>query len=112
MGNEIKIKQKRIFEIAKELNISHIEIIKFLKKENIPCKTLMTAVDEAVYLKILEEFAVEKDVVERFKKEKARREAEFTRKAEEEARQSAELERKKIEEGVFKNAISVISSAV
>ncbi|MBL7136173.1 MAG: translation initiation factor IF-2 [Candidatus Marinimicrobia bacterium] len=112
MGNEIKIKQKRIFEIAKELNISHIEIIKFLKKENIPCKTIMTAVDEAVYLKILEEFAVEKDVVERFKKEKARREAEFTRKAEEEARQSAELERKKIEEGVFKNAIGVISSAV
>jgi len=98
MGNEIKTRQRRIFEIAKE--------------ENILCKTIMTAVDETVYLKILEEFAVEKDIVERFKKEKARKEAEFIRKAEEEARQSAELEREKIEEEVYKSAISIIDSAI
>jgi len=32
MTDDSKVKQKRIFEIAKELNISHIEIIEFLKK--------------------------------------------------------------------------------
>ena len=112
MPDEVKAKQKRVFEIAKELNISHIEIMKFLKKEGISCKTLMTAVDEATYLKILEEFAKEKDIVERFRKEKARREAESQRKAEEEALKLAKQERRKIEEEVFKTAVVVIQRAI
>ncbi len=112
MTGEVKVKQKRIFEIAKELNISHIEIIKFLKKENIPVKSIMTPVDETTYLNVLEEFAREKDVVERFRKERARREAESKRKAEEEARKSAEQERKKIETEVYHHAIPLIDSAI
>lgn len=112
MPGEVKIRQKRIFEIAKELNISHIEIIKFLEKENIPCKSIMTPVDESIYLKIIEEFAREKDVVERFRKERARREAESKRKAEEVARKSAEIERKKIEDEVYHHALPLINFAI
>ncbi|MBN2601734.1 MAG: translation initiation factor IF-2 N-terminal domain-containing protein, partial [Candidatus Marinimicrobia bacterium] len=105
MTDDSKVKQKRIFEIAKELNISHIEIIEFLKKDKIPAKTIMSPVDESTYLKILEEFAKEKDIVERFRKERARREAETKRKADEEARLNAETERKNIESEVYQQAI-------
>ena len=112
MPEEVKTRQKRVFEIAKELNISHIDILKFLKKEEIPCTSLMTSVDESTYLKILEEFAKEKDVVERFRKEKARREAEYQRKAEEEALNTAREEREKIESEVFKSAFGIIQSAI
>jgi len=79
MGNNIKMKQKRIFEIAKELNISHIEITQFLKKEKVPFKSIMTSVNDDIYMKILEEFAKEKDIVERIKKEKARKSPERSR---------------------------------
>ena len=112
MSDDSKIKQKRIFEIAKELNISHIEIIDFLKNKKIPVKTIMSPVDESTYLKILEEFAKEKDVIERFRKERARREAESKRKAEEEARVSAEAERKKIESEVYLKSEPIINSAI
>ncbi len=112
MPEEVKTRQKRVFEIAKELNISHIDILKFLKKEEIPCTSLMTSVDESTYLKILEEFAKEKDVVERFRKERARREAEYQRKAEEEALNAAREEREKIESEVFKSAFGIIQSAI
>jgi len=63
-------------------------------------------------MKILEEFAKEKDVVERIRKERARREAENKRKAEEEARRAAELERRKLEEEVFKSALLFLNVAV
>jgi len=112
MTDDLKVKQKRIFEIAKELNISHIEIIKFLESQDISCKSIMTPVDEATYLKILEEFAREKDVIERFRKERARREAESKRKADEEARKSAQEERKKIENEVYQHAAPLIDSAI
>ena len=39
-----KNKQKRIFHIAKELNISHLEIMNFLKLKDIEVKSLMDAV--------------------------------------------------------------------
>jgi len=112
MNIDPKGRQKRIFEIAKELNISHNDIIKFLEKEGIPCKSIMTPVDESCYLKILEEFAKEKDVVERIRKEKARREAENKRKAEEDARRTAELERRKLEDEIFKTALLFFNTAI
>jgi len=83
------MKKRRIFHIAKELNISHIEIIKFLKKEEISDVSINTAVDEDLYFKILRNFSKEKDVVERINKEKARKEAEKKRKEEETARDEA-----------------------
>ena len=112
MSIEPKDKPKRIFEIAKELNISHNDIIKYLEKEGIPCKSIMTPVDESSYMKILGEFAKEKDIVERLRLERARREAENRRKAEEDARRTAEMERRKLEEEVYKSALLFFNSAI
>ena len=47
--------KKRIFQIAKELNISHNEIINFLKNNGIEVASLMSEVDEESYKKILSE---------------------------------------------------------
>ena len=53
-------KQKRIFHIAKELNISHLEIIKFLELKNINVKSLMDAVSNETYDLILNDFLFSK----------------------------------------------------
>lgn len=64
----------RIFQIAKELNISHTEILSFLKGEGIEVGSHMSPVDESVYQKILAEFSKDKENVERYRKEQVRRE--------------------------------------
>ena len=48
--------QKRIYQIAKELNISHVEIIKFLKSRDISVANHMAPVDNTVYDSILMDF--------------------------------------------------------
>ena len=101
MSTKTKEKKKRIFQIAKELNISHMEIIRFLKKEDIPCKGVNSAVSKEVYFKILEEFSEEKNIVERIRKEKARKKAEQKRQKEEEARKAAAEKQKKIESDIL-----------
>ena len=58
-------KKRRIFHIAKELNISHLEIISFLKLEGITVSSHMAPVDSDVYDKILGEFAKERQQIER-----------------------------------------------
>ena len=68
-------KQKRIFHIAKELNISHLEIMKFLKSKDIEAKTHMAPVSGETYELILNEFSNEKRSIDRLRKEKARQEA-------------------------------------
>ena len=67
------VKKKRIFHIAKELNISHLEIIQFLDSAGISSDSHMTKVEPDVYEKILAEFSKEKLQVERLRKEKARK---------------------------------------
>ena len=62
---------RRIFDIAKELNISHIEIINFLNEKGIKV-TLMSAIPNEQYSDILENFQQEKNQVDRLRKEKAR----------------------------------------
>ena len=52
--------KKRIFHIAKELNISHTEIINFLKKKGQEISSHMMPVDEPTYSMILEEFSKDK----------------------------------------------------
>ena len=47
--------QKRIYQIAKELNISHVEIIKFLQSKDIEIANQMAPVDNNVYDSILME---------------------------------------------------------
>jgi len=65
--------QKRIYQIAKELNISHIEIIKFLENNEVKVKNHMMPVDENVYDSIMLEFSKEKKQVERKLRDKARK---------------------------------------
>ncbi|MDC0145266.1 translation initiation factor IF-2 [bacterium] len=64
-------KVRRIFDIAKELNISHIEIINFLDEKGIKV-TLMSAIANEQYSDILENFQQEKNQVDRLRKEQAR----------------------------------------
>ena len=64
--------KKRIFQIAKELNISHLEIMSFLKDNDIPVSSHMAPVEKDVYETILNEFSKEKQQIDRLRKEKAR----------------------------------------
>ncbi|MCH8010990.1 MAG: translation initiation factor IF-2 [Candidatus Marinimicrobia bacterium] len=70
---DVTIKKRRVFHIAKELNISHEEIIDLLKKHSIKVNSHMSPVDEDTYQLILEEF--EKDLlsVDRYRKEQMRK---------------------------------------
>ena len=69
----------RIFQIAKELNLSHTDILNFLKARNIKVSSHMSPVDEATYKEILNEFAKDKEQVDRFRKEQVRREIHDTK---------------------------------
>lgn len=101
-------KKRRIYQIAKELNISHEEILQFLDDKDVDVNSHMSAVSESIYDKILSEFAKEKVIVDRYRKEKERQkiveERERQEKEEEERRKQEEEERrleaarKKIEE--------------
>ena len=64
--------EKRIYQIAKELNISHLQILKFLESKSIDVPNHMAFVNNDIYDSILLEFSKEKKQVERTKKEKAR----------------------------------------
>ena len=64
---------KRIYQIAKELNISHNDIIKFLEQSDVKVSNHMMPVDPNVYNSIMMEFSKEKKIVDRQLKEKARR---------------------------------------
>ena len=71
--------KRRIFQIAKELNISHTDILSFLKLKNIEVGSHMAPIDEDVYKIILAEFHKDKESVERYRKEQVRREIHDTR---------------------------------
>ena len=73
------IPKKRIFHIAKELNISHNDIMQFLKEEGVAVTSLMAEVDAEIYDKILGEFSKEKKQIDRFRKEQSRKVAVDTR---------------------------------
>ena len=65
--------EKRIYQIAKELNISHIQILKFLESKEIKVPNHMAFVNNDIYDSILLEFSKEKQQVERIQKERARK---------------------------------------
>ena len=69
----------RIFQIAKELNISHTDIVSFFKSRNVEVSSHMSPIDDAVHKLILDEFSKDKEQVDRFRKEKVRREIHDTR---------------------------------
>ncbi|MDD5765612.1 MAG: translation initiation factor IF-2 [Candidatus Marinimicrobia bacterium] len=112
MDHEPKTRQKKIYEIAKELNISFTDIISFLAKEDSSPKSVNSPVDELTYIRILEQFAKEKNLVERAVKERARKEAEQKRKIQEESQKAAESDRRKMEEEVIKTASLLFQSAI
>ena len=69
----------RIFQIAKELNISHTDILSFLKSKNIAVSSHMSPVDETVHQLIMAEFSKDRETVERYRKEQVRKEIHDTR---------------------------------
>ena len=69
----------RIFQIAKELNISHTDIINFLNIKGVDIKSHMSPVDDDVRNLIMSEFAKDKKRVDRFRKEQVRKEIHDTR---------------------------------
>ena len=72
-------RQTRIFQIAKDLNISHTEILTFLKGKGIEVTSLMSTVDKETQDMIQAEFHKEREDIERFRKEQVRREIHQTR---------------------------------
>lgn len=94
---------KRIVQIAKDLNISHKDIMDLLQKNGIDVKSHMSLVDEEAYQLILEEFEQDRLSVERYRKEQVRKEI-HSKKLEEkiQAAQSFEImmpkEQRKLEE--------------
>ena len=117
--------KRRIFQIAKELNISHTDILSFLKGKGIEVGSHMAPVEEDKYQLILSEFHKDKESVERYRKEQVRREIhdvrildrqkankklnlltlEDQRKLENEEKEKAELNKKKLEEAARVRAI-------
>ena len=71
--------QRRIFQVAKELNISHTDILNFLKEKQIKVTSHMAPIDEETYQIILSEFHKDKESVDRYRKEQVRREIHDTR---------------------------------
>ena len=69
----------RIFQIAKELNISHTDILSFLNTKGVDVKSHMSPVDDDVRNLIMSEFAKDKKLVDRFRKEQVRKEIHDTR---------------------------------
>ena len=64
--------KKRIFQVAKDLNISHLEIINFLKGKDIEVASVNSPLEDEVYETILAEFNKERLEIERLRKERAR----------------------------------------
>ena len=93
----------RIFQIAKELNISHTDIISFLNTKGIDIKSHMSPVDDDTRNIIMSEFSKDKKLVDRFRKEQVRKEIHDTRlKEKQESQKKLQLlsleEQRKLEE--------------
>jgi len=72
-------RQIRIFQIAKDLNISHTEILTFLKSKGVEVASHMSPVDKETQDMIQVEFHKEREDIDRFRKEQVRREIHQTR---------------------------------
>ncbi|MBI5476294.1 MAG: translation initiation factor IF-2 [Ignavibacteriales bacterium] len=60
--------KKKIYQIAKEINISHETLMEYLKKRGHEVKSHMTVVDEAMMHDILSHFKKDKEVAEKHQK--------------------------------------------
>ena len=64
----------RIFQLAKELNISHKDILEFLKSKNISVSSHMSPIDGKTQQLVYTEFAKDRQSAERDRKEQVRKE--------------------------------------
>jgi translation initiation factor IF-2 len=65
---------KRIFQLAKELNISHTDILEFLKSKDISVSSHMSPIDGKTQQIVYTEFAKDRQSAERDRKEQVRKE--------------------------------------
>ena len=65
---------KRVFDLAKELNISHTDILDFLKSKDISAKSPMSPIDGKTQQLVYTEFAKDRRSAERDRKEQVRKE--------------------------------------
>lgn len=102
-------KPKRIYQIAKQINISHQEIVSFLKEKGMDVTNHMSPVDDDMYDIIMKNFASDLYQIEQEQKEDERKALEEQRRLEEEerirksdqereARETEERQRKQAEE--------------
>ena len=64
---------KRVFDLAKELNISHTDILDFLKSNNISATSPMSPIDGKTQQLVYTEFAKDRQSAERDRKEQVRK---------------------------------------
>ena len=64
----------RIFQLAKELNISHNDILDFLKSKDISVSSHMSPIDGKTQQIVYTEFAKDRQSAERDRKEQVRKE--------------------------------------
>jgi translation initiation factor IF-2 len=79
-------KPKRIYQIAKQINISHQEIVNFVKEQGVDVANHMSPVDDATYDLIMKNFASDLYQMEQDQKEIDRKALEDQRRLEEEER--------------------------
>ncbi len=79
-------KPKRIYQIAKQINISHQEIVSFLKDKGLDVTNHMSPVDDDMYEIIMKNFATDLFQIEQDQKELDRKALEDQRREEEEER--------------------------
>ena len=83
--------KRRIVQVAKDLNISHRDIMEFLDSRGIKATSHMSPLGEEAYQLIIEEFEKDLQTVERYRKEKTRKQI-HSRMIEEKMNEGSSLE--------------------
>ena len=88
---EVAAPKRRIVQVAKDLNISHRDIMEFLDSRGIKVTSHMSPLGEEAYQLIIEEFEKDLQTVERYRKEKTRKQI-HSRMIEEKMNEGSSLE--------------------
>ena len=88
---ELASPKRRIVQVAKDLNISHLDIMEFLDSQGIKVISHMSPLYEEAYQLVIEEFEKDLQTVERYRKEKTRKKI-HSRMIEEKMNESSSLE--------------------
>ena len=88
---EVSAPKRRIVQVAKDLNISHRDIMEFLDSRDMKVTSHMSPLGEEAYQLIIEEFEKDLQTVERYRKEKTRKQI-HSRMIEEKMNEGSSLE--------------------